>query len=145
MSMTHRGEKGDAQDTHLTPYQPTTTSVSTLTGPSDVRAAVAIERRASLRSDCDLAALWVPAASPRQTPWRQGRIRNLSAGGMLLLLDELVVRGTVLMVEVKTADLGLPCQLVVQALHARPTPEGWAVGCMLAAELREHHLRQLLG
>ena len=40
------------------------------------------------------------------------------------------------MIELNTREGGLPCQVVARAVHAEPQPEGWAIGCELAARLQ---------
>jgi hypothetical protein len=134
----------DAQETQLVACQPTAKLCAAASGAVNP-GGPEMPRRAAPRKECDLNVRWVPTPSPRPIGWRPGRIRNLSAFGLSLLSHERIDPGHVLMVEVQTADQGLPCQLVVETLHAHPTPEGWAVGCVLAAQLRDRHLKQLLG
>ena len=96
--------------------------------------------------------VWVRYPCPPDTPGQmfdptrslvqQGTVRNLSGGGIGLLLAEPVVRGTVLKVEVD--GWSGPRMVVVQVTHVQELAEGWLHGCELELPLSADQIRDLL-
>jgi hypothetical protein len=77
-----------------------------------------------------------------------GRIVNISAGGIGLLLRRRFLGDTLLDVEVPAQAGCVPCLLQVRVIHATPFKDegasAWLLGCTFARELTERELRSLL-
>jgi serine/threonine protein kinase len=102
------------------------------------------ERRASVRRACRRGSLCLPLGSEGQTPW-EAEVRNISAGGLGLVLGRRVEPGTVLLVEWQQAVRGAPTTLLARVIHAQPLPTGrWRLGCQLTQGLGEDEIQALL-
>jgi len=96
--------------------------------------------------------IWVRYPCPPDTPGQlfntessqvqQGIVRNLSSGGIGLLMTELVRLGTVLKVEVDSP--AGPRMLVVRVTHVTQQPDGWLYGCELDVPLSGDQVSDLL-
>jgi hypothetical protein len=96
--------------------------------------------------------VWVRYPCPLDTPGQlfntessqvlQGTVRNLSSGGIGLLMSEPVSVGTVLKIEVD-CHAG-PRMLVVRVTHVTEQPDGWLFGCELDVPLSGDQMRDLL-
>jgi hypothetical protein len=76
---------------------------------------------------------------------RAARVSNLSAGGIGLIVDEDVPNGTLLSLDLHTADGELVTSILACVVHVRGLPEGGtALGCNFICELSEKHLNALM-
>jgi serine/threonine protein kinase len=101
------------------------------------------EQRVTVRYPCDLAGVCQPIGEGEEH-W-QGRVRDLSAGGLCLVMDRRFEPGTVLLVEVRGSGKGVASTLVVRVVHARrESRRRWAVGCRVSRILAREEVRDLL-
>jgi hypothetical protein len=105
-----------------------------------------VERRAWVRYCTDLAATCRWPDGRREVGW-PARVRDVSGGGIGLLLRHRFRPGTFLSVELQ--GLAGDCRpLAVRVVHATPFNPGdgpcWLVGCILLEPLGEDELRVLL-
>jgi hypothetical protein len=65
-----------------------------------------------------------------------GQVRNISSGGMNLLVDQPLEPGSALGVELPGADGASSLHVLAHVVHCRPrSAHGWALECCFAAEL----------
>jgi PilZ domain len=101
-----------------------------------------VERRAVVRYLCDKEASYY-ALPQCQRHW--ARVRNISTGGVGLLLDAPIEPGTDLVVEMKTMDPATSLTLPARVVHATMQEEGsWIVGCKFFTRPAEEELLALL-
>jgi hypothetical protein len=98
------------------------------------------------RHPCDLPSFCRPASG-----WGDGErswavtIRDVSLGGMLLVLRRRFERGTCLEVELPGGDGQEPYTVVARVVNLRAEGGGWwALGCRFLGELAEDELRRVL-
>jgi serine/threonine protein kinase len=108
------------------------------------------ERRASVRYCCDLDTacnLQVsvhPDEVELQEQW-QGTVRDLSVGGIGLLLARRFEPGTLLTVELRSSDRSLTRSLQIRVTHVKRSGRGrWFVGAAFTEKLGKEELRKLL-
>jgi hypothetical protein len=106
----------------------------------------AVERRAWVRYGSGLEAT-CHAKRRKEVGW-WGRVVNLSAGGVGLLVRHRFRPGTLLTVELKTCTGRLLRVVPVRVLHATAITDGnssgWLLGCAFAVALPEEALQALL-
>jgi hypothetical protein len=108
------------------------------------RAGMKVECRVWERHACDLPAACQPVAArlDKDVRW-PGQIRDLSAGGMGLVLSRRFERGAVLVAELPGAGGATVLARVVQVT---PFSGGrWLLGCAFCSRLSEDRVRSLLG
>jgi PilZ domain len=101
------------------------------------------ERRAWVRVPSDRYVTYRPMAGADSTSWL-GRIRDISQGGIALLLRHTFEPGTGLLVELATNSGEVRC---LPARVVRVTLEGvgcWFTGCAFASTLRPNDLQSFL-
>ncbi len=105
------------------------------------------ECRVTERFPCDVAASCQPPSA-----WRSGgrewpaRIRDLSTGGLCLVLGRRFEPGAGLAVEAPAVDDGSPSTLLVRVVNVRAVgPGSWALGCAFVSPLSEEELQGLVG
>ena len=106
-----------------------------------------IERRAWVRTPNDHEVSCQPmAASSKEeldTAWL-GRVRDISVGGIALLLNHRFEPGTALIVELSERPKVLR-HLLVHVIHATPEPNGrWILGCAFDCALSQQELQTFL-
>jgi hypothetical protein len=103
------------------------------------------ERRAWVRYASDQETFCQPRTVRGEDElWWQGRVHNLSAGGIGLILSRRFEPGTVLTIEVQDSPARSALQLLGRVIHATVRPgAGWLVGCEFAQELDDDELRSL--
>jgi hypothetical protein len=108
---------------------------------------VLIERRAWVRYDSNLEVSCHATGAMQDAGW-PGKIRNISAGGVALVLRHRFKPGTPLVVELVGLPEEAPSRLQVRVVHARAAlSEGhscWILGCSFPTPLSEDELRILL-
>ncbi len=102
------------------------------------------DRRAWVRHTCDLDSLCLPPRNGTVTQW-SARIRDVSRGGIQLVLNHWIVPGTVLTIQLEGDDGAPSLDLSVQVIFAMAMPEGkWALGCRFTKHLSEDELDEIL-
>lgn len=103
------------------------------------------ERRAWVRCTSDHETFCQPRTVRGEDElWWQGRVHNLSAGGIGLVLSRRFEPGTVLTIEVQGTPARPSLQLLARVIHATVRPgSGWLIGCAFAQELGDDELRSL--
>jgi hypothetical protein len=96
--------------------------------------------------------VWVRHPCPAEKPGQmfntesskvcQGVVRNLSSGGIGLVLSEAVHLGTVLKVEIDGGQG--PRMLVMRVTHITEQTDGWLHGCELTVPLTGEQIREML-
>ena len=105
-----------------------------------------IERRIWVRtpSDRDVCCQKMPglATDDSDTGWL-GKVRDVSTGGVALLLTRPFEAGTILILELETEAAEL--RRVIEVVHAAPENNGhWILGCVFASPLGEDELQIFL-
>jgi hypothetical protein len=109
-------------------------------GPS----ALAADRRGAERYSCALQPFWHIAGEEGADSLPAG-VRNVSATGIGLLLDEPLKAGTVLVLSLQGSSRRLSRPLPVRVMHATAQPEGgWLVGCQFVRRLSGQDMAALL-
>jgi hypothetical protein len=109
-------------------------------GPLEPRAA---ERRATVRYPSTLLTSLKPLGGGKNASW-EAEIRDVSAGGLGLIVRRRFERGTLLAIEPAGPGAEAPALLLAQVVHATSQPHGrWLVGCKLVRELSEAEVRAL--
>jgi hypothetical protein len=112
----------------------------------DERAAKAAERRTYVRLASNLAVTCRPTRSSREVGW-PGRVRDISQGGVGLLLRHRFRPGTLLAVELRAASGTLLRTVRVRVVHATAVcverMPCWLLGCAFEQPLSDHDLRAL--
>jgi hypothetical protein len=102
------------------------------------------ERRASVRTTCRLEGVCRPLAGAGGSSW-PAEIRDLSAGGVGLLLGRRFERGTNLLVEVRPRRREAQRTLLARVVPVEPSAgQGWSVGCQLTQGFSGEELMELL-
>lgn len=82
-------------------------------------------------------------ALTRESQW-PARVRNISCGGIALVLPRRFERGTLLSVEIQRIDGALAGTLLARVVHVlREADDGWVLGCELTSRLSEADLQSL--
>jgi c-di-GMP-binding flagellar brake protein YcgR len=101
------------------------------------------ERRAWLRYACDLATNY-RLTQPSDESKVPARVRNICAGGINVLVDQPLQRGTILSVELPGTIEQLLCSVLACVIHSTPLSGGnWTAGCALVAELGDDELQRV--
>jgi hypothetical protein len=107
-----------------------------------------VERRAFVRCATALEASCQPVTNRKDVGW-PGRVVDVSAGGVGILMRHCFRPGTSLDVELKTAAGEFLGVVRVRVAHATAVREasgsGWLIGCAFASPLSEAELSALLG
>jgi hypothetical protein len=84
-----------------------------------------------------------PIAAARDDPW-PAQVRDLSPGGIGLLIKRRFEPGTLLAVELQSMTQSFSRTLVARVIHAKSQGGGdWVIGCILASRLDEDELEAL--
>ena len=108
------------------------------------RASRSGERRGYVRFPCSQAAFCC-AHQPRDYIFWTARARDISASGIRLVLGHRFDPGTLLAVELLSANQGMAREFAARVLHATAqSGGGWTIGCQFADLLSEAELVALL-
>jgi hypothetical protein len=103
------------------------------------------DRRAWIRFGSDLAAVCHTPATRREVGWT-ARVKDISRGGVGLMLRHRFRRGTRLLVELRD-HAGMTRVLAARVVRACAVVEsadhGWLMGCTFETQLTEEELRDL--
>jgi hypothetical protein len=115
-------------------------------GQAERAAAGWAERRAWVRYPTDLESLCQPRpAQPGEDCWWPAKVRDLSCGGVGLVLRHRFDRGTMLSVELPSTNQSQFFLLLAAVVHTTPQADGeWLIGCEFATPLSADDLRSLL-
>ena len=98
-------------------------------------------RRAWVRLQSEEHAVWI--LEEANAAWL-GIVRDISSGGMALLLRQRLEPGTVLIVELET-KAGRPRRALVYVVHSsQDTDSRWITGCAFPSPLSEEELRHFV-
>jgi len=104
------------------------------------------ERRVWVRCSCNLESscqpVALPSASQPEMQWH-AEVRDVSAGGLKLLLRRRFERGSALLIEIPTAEEGKIKTLAAVVIHVSHAPEGWVHGCRFEARPTQDELNEL--
>lgn len=102
-----------------------------------------LECRVYERQSGDLRAACSPASAYGRAEARwDAIIRDLSSGGVKLLLRRRFEPGTALAIELPTEDESYT--VLARIVHVRPHEEGWELGCQFVSALSESEQEQIL-
>lgn len=102
------------------------------------------ECRVYERHPCDLQTSCQPPSfgTGKESKW-QGSVRDISTGGIGLVLRRRFERGTGLVIELPGGDE--PTTVLVRVVHVKAQPGGaWALGCVFVSPLSDEELNALL-
>ena len=102
-----------------------------------------VERRAWVRYPCDLESSCQPMAGVRGLQW-PGKIRDLSRGGVAIILTRRFEVGTLLAVEVQGQAEAVGTLLARVARVTLQKDGSWLMGCSFTKLLSEEDLKALL-
>jgi c-di-GMP-binding flagellar brake protein YcgR len=112
----------------------------TLTPDAGAGEAPTEERRAWVRYVCDLVTVYQPTQQ-QESERLLARVRNISRGGINLVVDKEFTSGSILSVEVPAEDGNPLCSLLACVIHATQQAGGdWALGCSFVRELSDDDL-----
>jgi hypothetical protein len=107
------------------------------------RKAYLIERRRHTRHPSNLRGSCRPIVADRGIHW-EVRVRDVSAGGIALLMYRPLRPGTVLTVYLRRPNVDSTHLLLVRVIHTRRHVRGqWLVGCMLPRPVSDDELEAL--
>jgi serine/threonine protein kinase len=99
------------------------------------------ERRVTVRYPCELDGVFQPIGKGEER-W-QGKVRDLSAGGVCLVAQRRFEPGTVLLLEIQ--GNGAESTLLVRVVHAhKESRKRWVMGCHVSRTLAREEVRELL-
>ena len=108
------------------------------------RAFAPAERRGNVRRPCSHAA-FCRAHQPRDDIFWTARARDISTGGIRLVLGHRFEPGTMLAVELLSVDQNTAREVAARVVHAKAeVGSGWSIGCEFANRLSETELAALL-
>jgi hypothetical protein len=101
-----------------------------------------INRRVGVRHTCGRS---TRVSAPNSSKARGGKIRDISLGGVALILGSPLKIGADLLIRTDNPSLGLSYDLAARVIHASSQPRGrWLIGCAFARELTSLELYTLL-
>lgn len=107
-------------------------------------AATADERRAHVRYPCEFDSSCSPISAARGSQWT-GKVRDISQGGIGIILSRRFELGTLLSVEIQEPDGRSSGSLLARVVHVTPhSSGGWAVGCCFTSELSEEEVKNFV-
>ena len=121
-----------------------TASAGSASAPADKLGNLVMhERRVWVRYTSDASVSCRATGAMKDAGW-PGKIWNISAGGVGLLLRHRFERGTRLLVELTSARGGLQRTMEARVVHARAVVAegnyGWLLGCVFSTELSHEEL-----
>jgi hypothetical protein len=100
-----------------------------------------VERRAAIRYASEEDA---SCALGHQAPRAWGRVRDISALGIGLLVDREIIAGTRLMVEIAQKKPSIALRALGRVVHCRQQSETtWAIGCQFDNPLRDEDVQSV--
>jgi hypothetical protein len=99
--------------------------------------------RGAQRHCCLVQTTCQPPSAWSRNPW-PATIRDISTGGLKLLLNRRFERGSGLAIELPTED-GSTTTVLARVAHVHAAPEGgWVLGCTFISELSDEEVRAVL-
>ncbi len=103
------------------------------------------ERRSFPRQPTGRQALCQAAGGPKDDVWILGRSRDISAGGIGLILHRRFELGTILAIDFEKTSGNAWESFQVRVRHTTPRPDGfWILGCAFFQPLSEGQFHDLL-
>jgi hypothetical protein len=121
-----------------TPYPLKAVLPSVVSQPVAPQRQTGVERRTSVRYPCNLETACAPVAAESGASWG-ALIRDVSLGGVSLLLNRRFEPGTLLRVELRDAD-ETERTLFVRVVYVGKKGSGWQHGCAFTRNLSEDEL-----
>lgn len=101
------------------------------------------ERRASVRFESNAKGTCQTVSVHRESAW-EATVRNISCGGIGLILGRRFEPGALLSIELTESIEGRQRLLLARVAHATPQPEGkWLIGCTLVNPLDVDEIQAL--
>jgi hypothetical protein len=101
------------------------------------------ERRAHVRFPCEGDSSCSPITAGRGQGW-SGKIRDISRGGIGILLSRRVELGTLLSIEIQLANNRNAGTQLARVVHVTPhSGGGWVIGCCFTNELSDDEVAAL--
>jgi hypothetical protein len=99
------------------------------------------DRRIWVRYPCDVEAVCQPADNP-QAQRVSARVRNVSRGGINLIMAEPVATGSLMSVELPCASSDKASTVLAYVVRVAACDHGeWSIGCTFASELNDNDLK----
>lgn len=99
------------------------------------------ERRAHVRFPCELDSSCSPITGSKDTQWT-GKVRDISRGGVGIVLSRRFELGTLLNVEILEANGSSSGSMLARVVHVTPhTSGGWMIGCCFTSELGDDDVK----
>jgi hypothetical protein len=94
---------------------------------------------------CDLDIFYQPGPGKADELWWLGSVRNISHGGVGIVISRRLEVGAELTIELESMTDDFRRTVAARIVHRRPhKDEGWFVGCAFATPLAEEELQALL-
>jgi len=104
-----------------------------------------VERRASVRYACRAHARVSVAQTIGHALGVQARVRDISTGGISLIMSQWFGPGTILEIEFARGEARSQRAFTASVMHATLLPDGeWFLGCALVDHLDPSHLREFI-
>lgn len=115
------------------------------TSPDSASSDLSVEdRRAQVRYPCELDGSCSPITADRATLWT-GKIRDISRGGIGVVLSRRFELGTLLNIEIQEPDGTSSGTVLARVVHVTPhSSGGWVIGCCFTNELDEDEVKSLV-
>src|SRR5437879_1355210 len=98
------------------------------------------DRRLWVRYECDMEASCQEAHAPDREPI-PARVRDISRGGVRLVVPRGIDRGGVLSISLPGEAGEQPSAILACVIHSSPLPDGqWVLGCTFVSELTDEDL-----
>ncbi len=99
------------------------------------------DRRAHVRFSCELDSSCSPISASKGMQWT-GKVRDVSRGGLGVVLSRRFELGTLLGVEIQEADGTTSGTLLARVVHVTPhSGGGWVIGCCFTSELGDDEVK----
>jgi hypothetical protein len=102
------------------------------------------ERRSTVRYPCHVETYCQPASGRDDELWWRGEIRNVSGGGIGLILTRGFEVGRYLEIELPLAVAGTNSTLVRVVYAAKQSSGSWLVGCSFTQRLTDEQVQAIL-
>jgi hypothetical protein len=110
-------------------------------GADYVTAELGAERRTAVRYPSDLQTTCQPIMARDGSGW-SAQVRNISTGGLGLVLARRFERGTLLVMDLDSTTQTASRTLIARVVHSTPLDDGnWLLGCAFANELEDEDLQ----
>jgi hypothetical protein len=102
------------------------------------------DRRAYVRQECNLNVFSQPGEGRLDHVWWPATVRNISPGGIGLVLSRPFEVGTLLAMELPSSTQSGGHKFFARVRHATPHRDGWLLGCAFVTKLSPEEIAALL-